>query len=167
MALEGPTRGTREPQDGPKSAQERSKSALRGIQNAILGTPEGVREFRNPSSLIDRLQDGPKRRPGGPKRRQDVPKIIPRLPQEAPKRSPDTHPLRAVQRVQNGPRRLQERLGKPRTSIIMPYDSLRCLKMAPKMLQEARRPPQDSSKRPRRPQDHPAENSRVILIGSP
>ena len=50
--------------------------------------------------------------------------------------------------AQDGPRRLQERLGEPKMSSKMAQDSLRCVKMAPKMVQEAPRQFQDDSKRP-------------------
>ena len=64
-AQEGLKRGPREPRDGPKNAQQRSKSAQRGVQEVILEAPEGRGELRTPPpSLIDRLQDGPSRRPG-------------------------------------------------------------------------------------------------------
>ena len=44
--------------------------------------------MRDPPSLIDVLQDGPKRRPGGPKRLPRWPQEAPKRPQEASKRPP-------------------------------------------------------------------------------
>ena len=79
MAPRAPLRPPRAPQEGPKKR---------------LG-------IRNPSFLIDLLQDGPKRRPGGPKR-------PPRWPQEASKR-----PQEAAMRPQEAPKRPQEASKRP------------------------------------------------------
>ena len=48
--------------------------------------------------------------------------------------------------VQDDPRQLQERLKEPKMTSKMAQDSPGSLTMAPKMLQEAPRPPQDGSK---------------------
>eukprot|EP00959_Pyramimonas_sp_CCMP1952_P037079 776031-Pyramimonas_sp.AAC.1 len=76
MAQEGPKRGPREPKDGPKSTQERSKNAPRVVPEAIWTVPKGGGEgaIREPPFLIDLLQNGPE---SAPKASQECPRRAP------------------------------------------------------------------------------------------
>ena len=96
MAQESPKTGPREAQDGPKSAQDRPKNGPRGPQEATFRAPTGGQRKRNLPSLIDGLQDSPKRPPRpfqrAPRGPQQRPKRAQRRPQEAtepPKDAPE------------------------------------------------------------------------------
>eukprot|EP00959_Pyramimonas_sp_CCMP1952_P060773 1269454-Pyramimonas_sp.AAC.1 len=84
MAQGGPKRGPGEHQNGPNSAQERTKIAPRWAQEAIFGAPEGENNVKAPPSLIDRLQNRPKRDPKAPTGAS-------RGPQDRPKTAPSGH----------------------------------------------------------------------------
>ena len=88
MAQDGPKRGPREAQDGPKSAQERPKRGPRGD----FSGPEGAIEIGT-ALFFDRWpprwpKRGPRGAPEGPKTAPRAPKRAPRAPQEGPKRGP-------------------------------------------------------------------------------
>ena len=84
MAQERPKRAPRGLQDGHKSAQERPKTAPRGDVRA----PKGGRKLRTPPSLIDGLQDGPKRPSRGSKRPRRELQDGPKTPLKSPRRTP-------------------------------------------------------------------------------
>ena len=97
--------------------------------------------MRNPPSLIDRLQDGSKRRPRGPKRPL-------RWPQDASKRLQE-----AAMRAPRGPMRPPRW---PHQASKMPQEADMRLQEAPKRLQEAsKRPPRRPKRPPRGPQEAP------------
>ena len=85
-AQERPKRGSRGPQDGPKSAQERSKCGLRGPQDGIFEPPRGRWELRDPPCLAIRNKTAPRGLPDLPKEPQEGPNSAPREPQESPER---------------------------------------------------------------------------------
>ena len=70
----------------------------------------------------------------------------PRALQERPKRRP-RGPQEAHKVVKDGPRRLPESLGKPKTPSKMADDCATCLKMAPTMFQDVPRLLQNDSNR--------------------